>query len=480
MQHFKLLATVLGAALLVAACGGGGNGDQSPAIKYSAVVTFGDSLSDPGAYNVGGIKALGGGMFTVNGIGGAVGADPVPSYTWAQLVSAAAIGKVSCAAREGGFTVPVEIKAGCTNYAQGGSRVSDPRGPGNTAPVGDTGAGDFSGALTEPVVTQVVNFLAASTNNRFTGTELVTVLAGANDLFGQATILTDAATATGAAAGATAFATSLIGQLVADISDATVRARAASVDIPTAMALAQSSASLGASADTVGQAVVQAAFQAAALDGSASAGAALLAAGGGNFSAISAVVAIATAYATPIGTAAGNTYATTIGAATALTGMELAANQLAASVKDMISKGATRVVVVNLPDVSKTPYALGTISGADNSTQQLVLAMTMAFNTTLQTGLAGTSGVLFVDAFSENQRQIANPAHYKLTNVKAMACNLGNSLTCVADKAGVPGNLIANVDTSHYLFADSVHPTPYGHKLLAQYVTKALVIAGWL
>jgi phospholipase/lecithinase/hemolysin len=179
MQHFKLLATVLGAALLVSACGGGGNGDQSPAVKYSAVVTFGDSLSDPGAYKVGAISTLGGGMFTVNGIAGAVGADPVPSYNWAQLVSAAAIGTVSCAAREGGFGVAVVTKAGCTNYAQGGSRVTFPMGPGNTV-----GAGDYSAALTEPVVTQVSNFLAASTNNRFTGTELVTVLAGANDLFG--------------------------------------------------------------------------------------------------------------------------------------------------------------------------------------------------------------------------------------------------------------------------------------------------------
>lgn len=307
----------------------------------------------------------------------------------------------------------------------------------------------------------------------------MTVLAGANDLFGQATILTDAATAAGNAAGATAFATSLIGQLVADISDAAVRARAASVDIPTAMALAQSSASPSASADTVGQAVVQAAFQAAAMDGSAVATAALIAAGGNDFSAITAVVTAATAYATPIGTAAGNTYASTTGAQTAVIGMETAASELVASVKNMISKGATRVVVVNLPDVSKTPYALSTIAGADNSTQQLVLAMTTAFNTTLQAGLAGTSGVLFVDAFSENQRQIANKAHYGLTNVTAMACNLGSSLTCVADKPGVPGNLIAG-DTSRYLFADGVHPTPYGHKLLAQYVTKALVIAGWL
>jgi phospholipase/lecithinase/hemolysin len=30
------------------------------------------------------------------------------------------------------------------------------------------------------------------------------------------------------------------------------------------------------------------------------------------------------------------------------------------------------------------------------------------------------------------------------------------------------------------MFADSVHPTPFSHKLLAQYVVKALITAGWL
>jgi hypothetical protein len=32
MKHFKVLATALAAAMLVA-CGGGGDGDQSPAVK---------------------------------------------------------------------------------------------------------------------------------------------------------------------------------------------------------------------------------------------------------------------------------------------------------------------------------------------------------------------------------------------------------------------------------------------------------------
>jgi phospholipase/lecithinase/hemolysin len=462
MQHFKLLATVLGAALLVAACGGSGNGDQSPAVKYSAVVTFGDSLSDPGAYNVGGIKALGGGMFTVNGIAGAVGADPVPSYTWAQLVSAAAIGKVSCAAREGGFTVPVVIKAGCTNYAQGGSRVTEPMGTGYTG----ISSGVFSGAMTEPVVTQVSNFLAASTNSRFTGTELVTVLAGANDLFGQATILTAAANQAGGAA--------LIGSLVAQLTAGAPSANQAGAQG------AIYAAALGAAGllEATPTSIITAAVTAAATHA-------------GVNSYTNTAVANAAAVGQTAGLAAqtaGATYAATTGATAAVTGMVTAATELVASVRNMLSKGAARVVVVNLPDVSKTPYALSTISGSDNSTQQLVLAMTTAFNTTLQTGLAGTSGVLFVDAFSENQRQIANPAHYGLTNVKATACNLNYGFNPLATPGNADGsslvcnasNLIANVDTSRYLFADSVHPTPYGQKLLAQYVTKALVIAGWL
>jgi outer membrane lipase/esterase len=35
-------------------------------------------------------------------------------------------------------------------------------------------------------------------------------------------------------------------------------------------------------------------------------------------------------------------------------------------------------------------------------------------------------------------------------------------------------------DTSHYLFADDVHPTPFGYQLLARLVLKRMVEAQWL
>ena len=171
--------------------------------------------------------------------------------------------------------------------------------------------------------------------------------------------------------------------------------------------------------------------------------------------------------------------------------MVTAATELSNSVKNMLRNGATRIVVSNLPDVSLTPYALGTVTVSngvtDNSTQRLVLAMTEAFNAKLKAELTGLSGVLFVDVFTENQRQVANPAQFGLKNVTDTACNLNYGVNPLATPGNADGsslacntgNLIAG-DTSRYLFADGVHPTPYGHKLLAQLITKELVIAGWL
>ncbi|MFM7332690.1 MAG: esterase, partial [Brachymonas sp.] len=49
----------------------------------------------------------------------------------------------------------------------------------------------------------------------------------------------------------------------------------------------------------------------------------------------------------------------------------------------------------------------------------------------------------------------------------------GTSLVCN------PTNVISG-DLSTYAFADNVHPTPVGHKLLAQLVAKTLAAVGWL
>ncbi len=145
--------------------------------EHRALISFGDSLSDVGSYDVGTIKALGGGKYTVN--------SPT-AQNWTQVLASYLDLPAPCAAETGldgsaayGFSVPVTTFPACTNYAQGGARVTNPVGPGN-ALLGGSNA--ILGLLTVPVVTQIQNHLA-KTGGKFGRHDLVTVLAGANDVF---------------------------------------------------------------------------------------------------------------------------------------------------------------------------------------------------------------------------------------------------------------------------------------------------------
>lgn len=181
--------------------------------------------------------------------------------------------------------------------------------------------------------------------------------------------------------------------------------------------------------------------------------------------------------------AGGNDVFTNVGAvaaggdsAAAVAAMGTAGAELAGYVKSMIlGKGAKYVVVVNLPDVSKTPYALAQTASA----QGLINTMVTTFNNQLQQGLSGTD-VLLVDAYTVGREQLANPAKYGLTNVTTPACDLspeknalGSSLVCTRANV-IPGAV------DNFQYADTVHPTPYGYKLLADLVTEEMDKRGWL
>jgi len=582
MQQFKLLGVALGAALLVAACGGGGDGNQIAPVTYSKVVSFGDSLSDAGSYKVG--VAASGGQFTVNGFPGDPGSSPTPSYTWAQLVSASVTGAVGCAARTGGFgvletTVP---PSGCWNYAQGGARVADKNGIGNMqgggAGVGSVTVptnGIYTGALTEPVTTQLANYLTdAKNNNKFTGDELVTVLAGPNDVFAAL----DGATATGN----NDFPVELAKLLVADIAPAVTDPATVGADVTTiakafgtaiaaggsandgALAAVQTAAGLGstnalyimtvigtaqatanatATAGTaawsnafVGKLTTQfvadvpAANQAAAATAiptafsntyAAALTAGKSAASAQNLGLLTASQAAADAGNTKVRAVLGTTDKTipgNIGNATAaahtyaanwvLAQAKAAADALATAVTGMVTAGAKHVVVLNLPDMSLTPSG----QSQDPTTQQLIYGASVAFNTELQTKLGVTTlgvpvnGVLLVDFFTNMQNNVNDPTHYGLvagTTINPATgkpralltpvCNetLPTGITTAITGISAGGSLICNrnnitlpttgsTDIEHFMFADGVHPTPYGHKLLAQVVNKIMIQAGWL
>jgi len=454
MRKTSFALALLTAAVLTA-CGGTDPrpGDQTPKTKFTQQVTFGDSLSDVGTYAVGAVAAMGGGTYTINGDATSVSPE-LTGKNYTTLLAAQLGLPAPCAAQTGlegtassnpaqNFSVAVKMNANCFNYAQGGARVTNPVGPGNKALVK---AGAFTAGLTTvPVVTQIANHLARS-GGKFSGTELVIVMAGGNDVLEQLNELK----ANANTAGGTALITSLVTQLAPGTSNPAT----AQVAIATA---AQTAAAQGGDATAIITAAITAAVQAGSKTAQANA---------------ATIGATAGAAATAAGLKYSSDHSPELVAALGQAGAELAV-----LVKNQIlAKGAGYVVVNNLPDVSIAPSVLA--ESAD--TQKLVATMVSTFNSQLKTGLGDDAKVLYVDLATVSHDQAINPAPYGLSNTKTAACDLtaaknplGSSLVCNKN------NLISG-DVSHYMFADGVHPTPFEYALIARYILLQMSGKGWI
>lgn len=143
-------------------------------LEFNRLIVLGDSLSDEGAYSQSVFLGSGGALpninyrFTTNAPDGS-------SRTYAGFLAQ----KLGVDDRPNLITgVPAagapDISVGGDNYAQGGSRVSDPAG------IGFNAAG---GVTTAPVSGQVDRLLADGATLR--DTDLVVVWAGSNDVFAQ-------------------------------------------------------------------------------------------------------------------------------------------------------------------------------------------------------------------------------------------------------------------------------------------------------
>jgi phospholipase/lecithinase/hemolysin len=137
------------------------------------------------------------------------------------------------------------------------------------------------------------------------------------------------------------------------------------------------------------------------------------------------------------------------------------------AVSTLAADGATKFLVMTLPDVGKTPEALagGPIAAATAS------AVAASFNNLLLGGNAGAGipslsalaaglgvNVNVFNAYSFLDGVVANPAAYGLTNVTTPCFN--GTTVC------------ANPD--QYLFWDSVHPTAAAHVALGNAVAAAV------
>jgi phospholipase/lecithinase/hemolysin len=169
--------------------------------------------------------------------------------------------------------------------------------------------------------------------------------------------------------------------------------------------------------------------------------------------------------------------------------MKVAALELAGYVRtEILAKGGKYVAVLNLPDSTLTPFG----STLPASARPVLTALVDTFNLWLKDGLAGQP-VKLVDQNVSGKDVYANPAKYGLTNNTVPTCDAakiqaitggavtdGSSLFCNST-AGAPYNGIrTGADVNTWEFADSVHPTPGGHKVISTTVIQQLKAYGWI
>jgi outer membrane lipase/esterase len=130
--------------------------------------------------------------------------------------------------------------------------------------------------------------------------------------------------------------------------------------------------------------------------------------------------------------------------------------------------GANYIVVLNLPDIGKSPF--GTSLGAAGSAG--VSGLVFVYNETLNAGLATLAdGIIPINAYALVNEVLADPATYGFTNTTGTACTV-SSLFCT------PATYVSAGANETYLFADGVHPTGGAHRLIAHAVMATLAAPG--
>jgi len=403
MRAIRILSSWVAATLLLAACGGSdpdvpGSGSPSGAPTtpgtFTAVVSFGDSLSDIGTYAPAtslagnGSAPYFGGRFTTNDTTtGAPTATPL-GKVWVENL-AASLGIVVTPAEVGFAGSSVQCPAAavpalattCTAYGQGGARITNPDGIGKSA-----------GALTVPLVTQVANHLARF--GSFKSSDLILVYGGSNDVF----IQFDAFGATAA-------------QIQADAAAGLITPDQANLALFNAQQVAQAE-------------------------------------------------------------------------------MKTAALELATLIRnEILAKGGSYVAVMLLSDIADTP--LGN-SPAVAPARPVLTALSQTFNLWLRDGLTGQP-VQFIDTYALFKDAYTDPAKYGIVNNTGVACDQakiqaltggqvtdGSSLFCNATPGAPYNTLTTGADVNTWQFADSVHPTTGGHKLMSDAFAAALHSFGWI
>jgi outer membrane lipase/esterase len=141
----------------------------------------------------------------------------------------------------------------------------------------------------------------------------------------------------------------------------------------------------------------------------------------------------------------------------------VAMTQVAQQVARLSAAGARYIVVMNQYDGGKTPYGLGLPPGTPAT------ALTTLINSSQSAALAQLGiQIIQPNVFALMGEIIAQPGVYGFTNVTQPACTSASVLGCTS------ATLVAPNAAQTYLYADSIHPTPAAHVIIAQYVASLL------
>jgi outer membrane lipase/esterase len=180
--------------------------------------------------------------------------------------------------------------------------------------------------------------------------------------------------------------------------------------------------------------------------------------------------------------------------------MQRLATQLVKSVSDhALNKGARRVIVVTMPDITRTPRFLTLLGGiaatqgqaTADAVRATVNAWTQAFNQQLSNAFTGDSRVAIADFYTEFNRWTSTPSAYGLTNATTPACPITGQ-----DGQGLPSYSIATCNAPDlsanrpsgvtdpdwwqtYVFSDNFHGTPKTNQLMGQVVLSLMTARGW-
>ena len=146
-----------------------------------------------------------------------------------------------------------------------------------------------------------------------------------------------------------------------------------------------------------------------------------------------------------------------------------AVNNETAAISALAARGAQNFLVLNVPDLGKTPYEMARGPAVAQSATSLATLYNSDLSASIQQLQAsGALKIDLVDTFSVLDQVIANPASKGFTNVTepVWTGNLTDPNSGTLNATGSAQN--------QFLFFDSLHPTAQAHALLASGIAQGL------